>query len=218
VRPDSPRRCDRGEQRARHREVVEIVAAGLELGVHVRQSLLDLLVDARLLDVTAEIEGALENPLPAGRIARLIGIGELLADPLAEVVVREGLPGNAEHGELIGQQPAPPQVVQRRNELPPGEIPGCAKDHHHRRRRRTRALFERRRRPVPIVDVRRSIAIACFEHLSFLLEARRAEPLVRAWRARPARAEGVPYLSALSIAARSSGASGVTLLGKNANT
>ena len=124
-----------------------------------------------------------------------------------------GHPTTAKSSE---QQAAAPQVVERRNQLALGQVARGAEDHHGARRRRPGAcdppgLF------FPWTRLDRDRRSWCLRNASSNVGRGFSPPVVRYLadlKVRPTRAPS----SACSIACRSSGASGATLLGKNAST
>jgi hypothetical protein len=100
--------------------------AALHLGHHA----LEIAVVLLRPQVAALVVEARLQPFPhVGVEAFADVLGHLGAHVLAEGLGADVPPGVADHGQLVGQQAVAGQVVQRRDQLALGEIPGGPEDH-----------------------------------------------------------------------------------------
>ena len=103
------------------------------------------LVGFTLADVAGQVVHALEQPCPTVRVLGLFARLDVVVHPLPQLLVRQRLPRDPEHGKLVGQQTTASQVEECRYQLPFGEVAGCPEDDHQARRhcRRLRILLNR---------------------------------------------------------------------------
>ena len=125
---------DLTDELRRDGQIVEVVVCRLvrlgglgDLGVEPR-------VRSRILQRAADVVDALPQPRPqrgsrGSRLVRFHRFVEVRAEGLSRVVAR----GEADDGEMLGQQVVPGEVVQRGDELALGQIAARAEDHHHAR-------------------------------------------------------------------------------------
>ena len=119
-------RADRGR---RHREVVEAVAHRAALLVELVQRLDELVLAMLVGEVERRVAHAVRELRPhllVERIARVIL--DRLLHPLAEVVVALRCARRADDRELLRQQPAERERVQRRDQLLRRQVAGRAED------------------------------------------------------------------------------------------
>src|SRR5260370_15084020 len=98
-----------------------------DLGNEVPQAL----VGGGVLEVPLHVVEALDEGVPGVRLDGRFGkVAHFFGDGLAELFGGHGVEGEADHGELVGQVVAARQIVQSRNQLALGQVPGGAEDHH----------------------------------------------------------------------------------------
>ena len=121
---------DLGEEARRCRQIVQIVAAGTSLGVDLRQGLLEARVGFRVIEVSDDPVETLLEPVPdvLPELTRQVGpclVLQLLAVLLVIEPARE-----ADDSELVGEQPGFGEIVERRDQLAPGQVARGAEDHY----------------------------------------------------------------------------------------
>jgi len=123
--------ADLAEELGRGREVEEVVPARAALLVEARADPRQLLVGLPPPEVALDVLQALLEPGPALLVERGGGLDEapgLLAQERAEARRVELLAAHADHHQLVRQQPALPEVVERGDELALREVAGGPED------------------------------------------------------------------------------------------
>ena len=125
---------DRAEHAGGCGQIIEAVAPRALFVRNPREKGLELLVAARVVEVTPQVMDAPEELVPEGRLDRRCGeCVQTAFHLLAKLLGPEVLAGQPDDGEVIGQQSASLQVVQCRDELAPGQIPRGSEDHQRTR-------------------------------------------------------------------------------------
>ncbi len=114
----------------RRGQIEEAVVRASALLLLLFQKGAQLLIAVGRFEVGGDIMQALREPFPNLRIesARLLALLHRLAHSLAERVVVHGGDGKPDDGELRGQQLRAGQVVERGDQLAPGQVAGSAED------------------------------------------------------------------------------------------
>ena len=135
------RRAERGDDRGdclrRDGEVVDAVAPGPLVAVELVEARKQLLLAAVLAEVGRHVGHVLGQPVPdvlPELVARVLG--DRLAHTLAEVVGLHRRAGDADDPVVLGQEAAEGQRVERRHQLPLGQVAGGAEDRERKRLRR----------------------------------------------------------------------------------
>ena len=135
---------DSGKELGRDRQIEQATAAETELGVEVVEPLLQL--QKRLAVVVVPgliVQGAHEGVVgrdrgaarPRAACARTVAGAalQLLAHRLAVLLVGHRRAREADHGVVVGKVAGRLQLIEGRNELALGEVPGGAEDHQRER-------------------------------------------------------------------------------------
>jgi hypothetical protein len=123
---------DEGADRARwNREVEDPVPGRPALLVELRQQCHQLVLAAVGGEVGADVAHAGREPLP-DLLVDLVApvLPDRVLHPCPELRVRLGSAGDADDGDLVGQQVAHRERVDRREELPLGQVTRRAEDDH----------------------------------------------------------------------------------------
>jgi hypothetical protein len=107
--------------------------------VHLLDSRGQVVVRRRIRRVERQVVQPASQPVDNGRVApAIVAAAELLRRATPELVVGDRRSRDADDGEVVREQSRLAQVVQRGQQLAPGEISGRAEDHHRAGRRRRR--------------------------------------------------------------------------------
>ena len=102
----------------------------VDLAQHLRQVVFPGVVGDIERDVTHPGSELVPHVLP--KLVAGVVLHRLL-HPLAELVIGLLAARRADDREMVGQQPAERERIERRHQLPRGEIAGGAEDHEHAR-------------------------------------------------------------------------------------
>jgi hypothetical protein len=116
----------------RRRQVVHDVVAGLELAVDLLDFRAELAVRRGVLRVERHVMQPLHEPLHHVVVRRSpVRFFQVLDRLAPELIVGHRRARDADHTEVIADQVRLAQVVERRQELPLGQVARRAEDHHH---------------------------------------------------------------------------------------
>src|SRR5260370_23689149 len=123
---------DGREKSLSDREIEKPVAAGVVLLIDIVDLLRQTLERLGILKVTLDVIDPFGEPGPncgvdlGGRI-----FGDFFRESLAKTFRSEIVAGEADDGELLGEQIVTGKVAERGNELPLGEVAGGPEDNHN---------------------------------------------------------------------------------------
>ena len=131
----SPSSLDEHRHRLRRdREVVDAVAARSAFLVELVQQVGELVLAALVGEVERDVAGRLGEPLPdLGLEVVAPELADRVLHLVAELVVRPLRAGGADDRELLGEELAARERVQRREDLAVREVAGGAEDDEHAR-------------------------------------------------------------------------------------
>ena len=122
---------DVAEEVGRGGEIEEIIAVGVVFLVNLGEGLFELVVSGGIVEVSADITDAADEPFPQivvdGAGGKLL---EVFGDLLARIVVAHRIAADADDGKFARQQLLAGEVVERGNQLAAGQVAGKAEDHH----------------------------------------------------------------------------------------